>query len=194
MGAVDSQTIWFGILQFATLILILALLYRPLGDYIARVYTSREGLAGRARLLPRDRRRPGIRADLAGLPARRSGLLGRWASCSSTRCSACRRCCRTRSGCLPCPRGSPSTPRSRSSRTRTGSRTRPSSRSATPCSSPGSPCRTSSPPPSASPSPSPSSAASPLAARTPSATSGSTWFAARSGCCCPCRSSRRSRC
>ena len=40
MGAVSAETIWFGILQFATLILILALLYRPLGDYIAHVYQA----------------------------------------------------------------------------------------------------------------------------------------------------------
>ena len=93
-----------------------------------------------------------------------------------------------------CPRDSRSTRRSRSSRTPTGSRTRPSSRWATRCSSPGSRCRTSSRRPSASPSRSRSSAASPRAAPTPSATSGSTWCAASSGCCCPCRSSRRSRC
>ncbi|KAA9106367.1 potassium-transporting ATPase subunit KdpA [Microbacterium rhizomatis] len=36
----DAQTILFGILQVATVILILALLYRPLGDGIARIYTS----------------------------------------------------------------------------------------------------------------------------------------------------------
>jgi potassium-transporting ATPase potassium-binding subunit len=37
---VDSGTVWTGVLQIATLLLILALLYRPLGDWIARVYTS----------------------------------------------------------------------------------------------------------------------------------------------------------
>jgi K+-transporting ATPase ATPase A chain len=36
----DSWTIWAGVLQIATVILILALLYRPLGDWIARTYTS----------------------------------------------------------------------------------------------------------------------------------------------------------
>ncbi len=44
MGGLTSATIWFGILQLATLILILALLYRPLGDYIAHVYQSRKDL------------------------------------------------------------------------------------------------------------------------------------------------------
>ncbi|WP_019181482.1 potassium-transporting ATPase subunit KdpA [Microbacterium yannicii] len=36
----DAATIGFGILQIATVLLILALLYRPLGDWIARIYTS----------------------------------------------------------------------------------------------------------------------------------------------------------
>ena len=36
----DAATIWFGILQIATLLLILGLLYRPLGDAIAHIYTS----------------------------------------------------------------------------------------------------------------------------------------------------------
>lgn len=36
--------IFFAILQFATLALILALLYRPLGDYMARIYTSKKDL------------------------------------------------------------------------------------------------------------------------------------------------------
>jgi K+-transporting ATPase ATPase A chain len=39
-----GDTIWFGILQLATLALILAVLYRPLGDYMARVYESRKDL------------------------------------------------------------------------------------------------------------------------------------------------------
>ncbi len=37
MGA---ATIWAGVLQIATLVLVLALLYRPLGDLIARIYTT----------------------------------------------------------------------------------------------------------------------------------------------------------
>ncbi|GAA2906897.1 K+-transporting ATPase ATPase A chain [Microbacterium keratanolyticum] len=41
MGA----TVWFGVLQAATLVLALVLLYRPLGDYIARVYSSGRDLA-----------------------------------------------------------------------------------------------------------------------------------------------------
>ncbi|QIG38900.1 potassium-transporting ATPase subunit KdpA [Microbacterium sp. 4R-513] len=36
----DAATLWSGILQIATVVLILVLLYRPLGDWIARVYTS----------------------------------------------------------------------------------------------------------------------------------------------------------
>lgn len=36
----DAATIWLGILQAATVLLILGLLYRPLGDLIARIYTS----------------------------------------------------------------------------------------------------------------------------------------------------------
>ena len=41
----DAATIGFAFLQAATLFLILALLYRPLGDYIARIYTSPRDLA-----------------------------------------------------------------------------------------------------------------------------------------------------
>ena len=36
----DSATVWTGILQIATVFLILALLYRTLGDGIARIYTA----------------------------------------------------------------------------------------------------------------------------------------------------------
>ncbi len=36
----DAATVWTGVLQIATVLLILALLYRPLGDWIARVYTA----------------------------------------------------------------------------------------------------------------------------------------------------------
>ncbi|MCR2764116.1 potassium-transporting ATPase subunit KdpA [Microbacterium sp. zg.B48] len=42
MGAAQ---IWFAVLQIATLVLVLALLYRPLGDYIARIYTTHKHLA-----------------------------------------------------------------------------------------------------------------------------------------------------
>ncbi|HWI30679.1 MAG TPA: potassium-transporting ATPase subunit KdpA [Microbacterium sp.] len=41
----DSATVWFAVLQAATLVLILALLYRPLGDYIAWTYASPRDLA-----------------------------------------------------------------------------------------------------------------------------------------------------
>lgn len=36
----DASTIWAGILQICTVLLILALLYRPLGDWIAHTYAS----------------------------------------------------------------------------------------------------------------------------------------------------------
>jgi len=36
----DTWTVWAGVLQIATVLLILALLYRPLGDWIAHTYTS----------------------------------------------------------------------------------------------------------------------------------------------------------
>ncbi|KRB37067.1 potassium-transporting ATPase subunit KdpA [Microbacterium sp. Root180] len=35
-----AATVWTGILQLATVLLVLALLYRPLGDWIARTYTA----------------------------------------------------------------------------------------------------------------------------------------------------------
>ncbi|MET0813388.1 MAG: potassium-transporting ATPase subunit KdpA [Microbacterium sp.] len=41
----DAAQIWFTVLQAATLILALALAYRPLGDYIARIFTSGRDLA-----------------------------------------------------------------------------------------------------------------------------------------------------
>ena len=41
----DAATIGFAVLQAATLFLILALLYRPLGDYIAHIHTSPRDLA-----------------------------------------------------------------------------------------------------------------------------------------------------
>ncbi|MET0734381.1 MAG: potassium-transporting ATPase subunit KdpA [Microbacterium sp.] len=41
----DSGRLWFVVLQIATLVLLLALAYRPLGDYIARIYSSHKDLA-----------------------------------------------------------------------------------------------------------------------------------------------------
>ncbi|GAA3207198.1 potassium-transporting ATPase subunit KdpA [Microbacterium terregens] len=41
----DAAQIWFAVLQIATVVLVLALLYRPLGDYIARIYTTHKHLA-----------------------------------------------------------------------------------------------------------------------------------------------------
>tara|TARA_R110002020_G_scaffold56481_5_gene156261 strand:- start:1326 stop:1706 length:381 start_codon:yes stop_codon:yes gene_type:complete len=40
----NTETILFGVLQGATLLILLALIYRPLGDYIAHVYTSSRDL------------------------------------------------------------------------------------------------------------------------------------------------------
>ncbi|MFP3589401.1 potassium-transporting ATPase subunit KdpA, partial [Paraburkholderia sp. SIMBA_055] len=40
MGA----AIWFGILQLTAVVVVLVLVYRPLGDYIARVYSSAKDL------------------------------------------------------------------------------------------------------------------------------------------------------
>lgn len=40
----NTETILLGVLQGATLLILLALLYRPLGDYIAHVYTSSRDL------------------------------------------------------------------------------------------------------------------------------------------------------
>lgn len=40
-----AATVWFGVLQAAPVLLILALIYRPFGDYIARIYTSSKDLA-----------------------------------------------------------------------------------------------------------------------------------------------------
>ncbi|WP_243076024.1 potassium-transporting ATPase subunit KdpA [Microbacterium sp. SS28] len=39
-ASTGSATVWSGILQVASVVLLLALLYRPLGDAIARIYTS----------------------------------------------------------------------------------------------------------------------------------------------------------
>ncbi len=39
-----DATIWFGILQVAAVVVVLVLLYRPLGDYIAHVYSSARDL------------------------------------------------------------------------------------------------------------------------------------------------------
>ena len=35
-----DTSIWFGILQVTAVVVVLVLLYRPLGDYIAHVYTT----------------------------------------------------------------------------------------------------------------------------------------------------------
>ena len=42
---VDSADIWFGVLQIATLVLLLALLYRPVGDLMFRIFTGEKDAA-----------------------------------------------------------------------------------------------------------------------------------------------------
>ena len=42
---VDSADIWFGVLQIATLVLLLALLYRPGGDLMFRIFTGEKDAA-----------------------------------------------------------------------------------------------------------------------------------------------------
>ena len=66
-----------GLLQIGLLVGALALCYRPLGDYLARVYTSEKDLARRARHLPRRRGRSTRRPAVAGLRDRRGRLLPR---------------------------------------------------------------------------------------------------------------------
>ena len=39
-AATAAPTIWLFLAQLGTVVLVLALLYRPLGDYIAATYTS----------------------------------------------------------------------------------------------------------------------------------------------------------
>lgn len=39
MTGTDAASIWAGVLQIATVVLVLALLYKPLGDWISRVFT-----------------------------------------------------------------------------------------------------------------------------------------------------------
>ena len=65
---------WLFILQALTLIVVLGLIYRPLGDYMAHVYTTPKNLKverGFYRIIGVD----GIRAELARLPAQPAGLL-----------------------------------------------------------------------------------------------------------------------
>jgi len=42
---VDTADIWFGVLQIATLVLLLALLYRPVGDLMFRIFTGEKDAA-----------------------------------------------------------------------------------------------------------------------------------------------------
>ena len=66
-----------GILQIGLLVVLLAAVHVPLGDYMARVYTASEHCARRARRVPRDGRRPRRRPAVVRLPAQRAGVLAR---------------------------------------------------------------------------------------------------------------------
>ena len=85
--------------------LVLAVLYRPLGDYMAAHLHAHQAPARRTRLLPPDRRRcqtpsrPGRPTSAACSRSPPS------ACCSSTPSSAPRRSCPTRSACPPCREG-----------------------------------------------------------------------------------------
>ncbi len=64
-----------GIIFFVTLAIALAATYRPFGDYMARVFQSEKHLAPGALDLPHRADRPGCRADVGRLPAKRAGVL-----------------------------------------------------------------------------------------------------------------------
>ena len=63
-----------GLIFVGSLILALALVHKPLGDYLARVLTGKAAPAGRAGDLPGRRHRRRRRPDLAALPALGAGL------------------------------------------------------------------------------------------------------------------------
>ena len=92
-----------GILFLASLIVALAAVHVPLGDYMYRVYTSDKHSRGRARHLPADRRRPEGGTDLGRLRPQRAGVLGRSASCSCSSSSCVQ-------GKLPLHLNDPATP------------------------------------------------------------------------------------
>ena len=71
-----------GLLQVGLLVVLLAAVHVPLGDYMARVYSAAEAQPGRAWHVPRHGGRPGRRPALVGVPAQRAGLL-RWSACCS---------------------------------------------------------------------------------------------------------------
>ena len=95
-----------GILFLASLILALAAVHVPLGDYMYRVYTGDQALARRARHLPADRRRPEVGADVGRLRPQRAGLLGGLRPVPVRLPAACRASCR----CTSNDPGTPMTP------------------------------------------------------------------------------------
>ena len=46
----SGEVIWFGVLQAAVVIVALVLLYRPLGDYMAHVFSAPKDLRAERRL------------------------------------------------------------------------------------------------------------------------------------------------
>ena len=95
---------WLFILQALTIVVVLGLSYRPLGDYMAYTFTTTKDLKverGFYRLIG-----VGSGSDQSW----RSTCAACWpsrssASCSSTSFSGCRSGCPTRSACRPCPQG-----------------------------------------------------------------------------------------
>ena len=88
-----------GVLFIASLILALALAYRPLGDYLVGVLTpARHSRVERGiyRLVGVD---PQGEQSLGGVRAQRAGVLGWSRCCSSTGSSGCRTICGSRSAC-----------------------------------------------------------------------------------------------
>jgi K+-transporting ATPase ATPase A chain len=179
---VDSADIWFGVLQIATLVLLLALLYRPVGDLMFRIFTGeKDAVAERVvyRLIGVDPRSEQTwQAYTRGVLA--FSLMGVLFVYALQRLQAL----------LPASLGLPAVPEGLAFNTAASFVTNtnwqsysPRRRWATSCSSPASRCRTSSRPPSASPSRSRSCAASRGAGRARSATSGSISRVASADCC-----------
>ena len=75
-GEVLVSSTTAGILFLASLIIALAAVHVPLGDYMYRVYASPKDSRAERVDLPVDRRRPEVRADVGRLRAQCAGLLG----------------------------------------------------------------------------------------------------------------------
>ena len=176
-------------LQLVVLVLILVAAYRPLGDYLAWALTRRGTLRVERAIYPARRRRPRRRAAVDRLRDLVAGVLGRL-GVAAVRAAAGAAVAAALARAPAWSRLRRSTPRPRSSRTRTGSPTRVSRRWATSSRWRASPCRTSCPPRSGSPSRWRSIRGfTPDASRRRSGTSGRTWSARPSGCCSRSRSS-----